>query len=330
MKTNLQISGGNNRARYYVSFSYLRQEGMWNSDWTNMMDRYTMQHVLNRWNLRSNLDINVNKYLRVGLDLGGRIDNINQPTTGVFNLTTFGAVEANPMEPVYTPDGHIYSSTTAQNPARLLGSAGQEKNRRRNLYSTAEVTGLLDPITKGLEANLVVSFDAFDVFQSSQYNSINTYSYDYMNMDVTKPEDFTLTQTTTYSELTNPTANERANSWTLNFRFGFKYNRDFGKHHIDANAFIRTYQQRLNVREANTDNSQYSSDRFLSWNGQATYVFDNRYIVSGNISRMGNDNFAPDDRWGTFWGASLGWVASQESLPEKSQHRSSQTPCILR
>ncbi len=28
-RTNLQISGGNQRARYYVSFSYLRQEGMW-------------------------------------------------------------------------------------------------------------------------------------------------------------------------------------------------------------------------------------------------------------------------------------------------------------
>ena len=68
------------------------------------------------------------------------------------------------------------------------------------------------------------------------------------------------------------------------------------------------------MREANTDNSQYSSDRFLSWNGQATYVFDRRYIVSGNISRMGNDNFDPDNRWGTFWGASLGWVASEESF----------------
>lgn len=314
LKTNLQISGGNNRARYYVSFSYLRQEGMWNSEWTNMMDRYTMQHVLNRWNLRSNLDINVNKYLRVGLDLGGRIDNINQPTTGVFDLTTFGAVEGNPMEPVYTPGGLIYSSNTARNPARLLGSSGQEKNRRRSLYSTLDINGDLSPITKGLEANLVVSFDAFDVFESTQHNSINTYSYDYMNMDVQRPEDFTLTQTTTYSELTNPSANERANSWTLNMRFGFKYNRDFGKHHIDANAFIRSYQQRLNVREASTDNSQYSSDRFLSWNGQATYVFDRRYIVSGNISRMGNDNFDPENRWGTFWGASLGWVASEESF----------------
>lgn len=314
LKTNLQISGGNNRARYYVSFSYLRQEGMWNSKWTNMMDRYTMQHILNRWNLRSNLDINVNKYLRVGLDLGGRIDNINQPTTPVFNLTTFGAVEANPMEPVYTPQGYIYSSTTANNPARLLGSAGQEKNRRRSLYSTAEVNGYLDPITKGLEANLVVSFDAFDVFRSNQTNSINTYSYDYTNMNAQSIDDFTLTQTTAYTELTNPTADERANSWTLNFRFGFKYNRDFGKHHVDANLFLRSYQQRLNMREAFVDNAMYSSDRFLSWNGQATYVFDNRYILSGNISRMGNDNFDPANRWGTFWGVSAGWVASQEKF----------------
>ncbi len=314
VKTNLQISGGNNRARYYVSFSYLRQEGMWNSKWTNMMDRYSTQHILNRWNLRTNLDINVNKYLRVGLDLGGRIDNINQPTTGVFDLTTFSAVEANPMEPVYTPGGEIYSSTTARNPARLLGSAGQERNRRRLLYSTAEVNGYLDPITKGLEANLVVSFDGFDVHQATQHNSINTYSYDYMNMDVQRPEDFKLSQTTTYSELTNPSSNERANSWTLNFRFGFKYDRTFGKHHVNANAFIRSYQQRLNVIEANTDNTQYSSDRFLSYNGTATYAYDNRYILSGNISRMGNDNFDPDNRWGTFWGASGAWVASEESF----------------
>ena len=36
IKTNLQISGGNNRARYYVSFSYLRQEGMWSTEGTHM------------------------------------------------------------------------------------------------------------------------------------------------------------------------------------------------------------------------------------------------------------------------------------------------------
>ena len=82
---------------------------------------------------------------------------------------------------------------------------------------------------------------------------------------------------------------------------------------MNARAFIRTYQMRENVREANNQTpSQLSSNRYLSWNGQATYVYDNRYIVSGNISRMGSDNYAPENRWGTFWGASAGWVASEE------------------
>lgn len=287
---------------------------MWNSAGTKFNDRFSTQHTLNRWNLRSNLDINVNKYLRVGLDLGGRIDNILQPTTGVFNLTTFGAVEADVMRPVYCPNGELYSDGSANNPIFLLGSSGQEKNRRRQLYSTLDVNGDLSPITKGLEANLVISFDAFDVFESTQTNSINTYSYDYTNTAVERVEDFKYTQTNTYKELTNPNANERANSWTLNTRFGFKYDRAFGLHRVQANAFIRAYQQRLNVIEANTDNSQYSSDRYLSYNGQATYIYDNRYIVSGNISRMGNDNFAPDERWGTFWGAAIGWVLSEEKF----------------
>lgn len=314
VRTNLQISGGNNRARYYVSFSYLRQEGMWNSKWTSMNERFDTQHVLNRWNLRTNLDINVNKYLKVGLDLGGRIDNIIQPTEGVFGLTTFGAVEANPMEPVYTPQGYIYSSSTAVNPARQLASSGQEKNRRRQLYSTLTVNGDLSPITKGLGVEGVISFDAYDGFESTQYNTINTYSYDYMNMAVTDPNDFTLTQTTTYAELTNPTANERDNAWTLNLRGGFTYDRTFGKHRVDLNAFVRSYMRRLNVGPHSASNTQYSSDRYLSWNGMATYVFDNRYIVNGSISRMGNDNFDPDNRWGTFWSVGAGWVASEESF----------------
>lgn len=310
-KTNMQLSGGNGRARYYVSFSYLRQEGMWNSRWTDYNDNYSTQHVLNRYNLRSNIDINVNKYLNVSLDLGGRIDNIIQPTTGVFNLITFGAVEANPMEPVFTPGGQIYFSQSAQNPAYLLASSGQEKNRRRNLYSTLDVTGNLDALTRGLKAKVTVSFDAFDVFESTQWNSINAYSYDYANKDVTDVNDFTLTQTQKYSALTNPTANERGNYYNVNFNAGLHYDRTFGRHSISAAAFMRTYQNQVNVIES-TDYSNLSSNRFLSWNGQATYIYDGRYILSGSLSRMGCDNYAKDGRWGTFYGVSGGWVASEE------------------
>lgn len=311
-KTNMQISGGNTRARYYVSFSYLRQEGMWNDKWTEYNSGYSTQHVLNRYNLRSNLDIDVNKFLNVSLDLGGRIDNITQPTEGVFNLVTFGAVEANPMEPVYTPDGLIYSSSTANNPARLLASSGQEKNRRRNLYSTVNVTGDLGTLLPGLKVNTMVSFDAFDVFESTQRNSINTYSYDYTNANVTHPSQYTLTQTTAYSALTNPSAVERSNYYNINFNAGLSYEQKFGKHNVNASAFMRTYRNSVNLINF-TDYSGQSSNRFLSFNGQGTYVYDNKYILSASLSRMACDNYDPDDRWGTFYGTSLGWVASEET-----------------
>lgn len=304
-KTNMQISGGNARARYYVSFSYLRQEGMWNDKWTNYSENFNTQHMLNRYNLRSNIDIDINKYLNVSLDLGGRIDNITQPTEGVFGLVTFGAIEANPMEPVFTPGGQVYASSTANNPGRMLASSGQEKNRRRNLYSTVNINGDLSAILSGLKVNATISFDSYETFQATQRNSINSYNYNYMSNDVTDPSQYKLSQYTTYAALSDPTANQRDFYYNLNFNAGLNYSKTFGKHAVDARAFIRTYQ--------NVVSGSNSSNRFLSYNGQATYTYDSKYIFSGNISQMGCDNFDPEGRWGTFYGGALGWVASEES-----------------
>ena len=304
-RTNLSVSGGNASTRYYVAFTYLRQEGMWNDKWTDYNDGFSTQHVLNRYNLRSNIDIDVNKYLNVSLDLGGRIDNIAQPLTGVFDLVTFGVVEANPMEPVYTPDGQIYASSTAANAGRLLASSGINNNRRRNVYSTVNVTGDLGALLPGLKANATVSFDSYETFMAQQSNSVNSYNYNYTASDVTDPSEYKLTQFTTYKALTNPSSTPRDYYYNINFNAGLSYNQSFGKHAVSGRAFIRTYQ---NLRHGSE-----STSRFLSYNGQASYIYDNRYVASGSISRMGNDNFAPGQQWDTFYGASAGWVASQES-----------------
>lgn len=305
-RTNLTLSGGNERARYFVSFSYLRQEGMWNDKWTEYNENFSTQHILNRYNLRSNIDIDVNKFLNVSLDLGGRIDNINQPLTGVFSLVTFGAVEGSPMEPVFAPNGEFYGSATAQNAARMLSSSGTDKNRRRNVYSTVNLTGNLEQLLPGLKANAMVSFDSYETFQSQQSYSLNSYNYNYQASGLVSPEQFSYSQYTKYQALTNPSAVARDYYYNINFNAGLHYNHTFAKKHaLDARAFIRTYQH---VTAGST-----SSERYLSYNAQATYVYDNRYILSGNISRMGSDNFAPGERFGTFPGGSVGWVLSEES-----------------
>ena len=303
-RTNLTVSGGNNNTRYFVAFTYLRHEGIWNDKWTEYNPGFSTQHTLNRYNLRSNIDIDVNKYLNVSLDLGGRIDHISQPLRGVFDIVTFGAVEANPMEPVYTPGGQIYSSSTAQNAGRLLASSGINQNRRRNIYSTVNLTGDLGDIVSGLKANATVRFDSYETFMAQQTNNVNSYNYNYTSKDVVDPSEYTLTQYSVYSALTNPSTTPREYYYNVNTRFGLSYDRRFDKHALNAQAFVRTYQ--------NLTHGSQSSYRFLSYNAQANYIYDNKYIFSGNISRMGHDNYAPGQQFGTFPGASIGWVASEE------------------
>lgn len=315
-RTNLQLSGGNDRARYYVSFSYLRQEGMWNTEGTEMNDGYSTQAVLNRWNLRSNIDIDVTKNLNVSLDLGGRIDNICQPTESVFNLTTFGVVEASPLAPTHNPDGSIYSSSTANNPVRYLGGSGLEKNRRRNLYSTLNVKYDLSDLVKGLGLFATVSFDAYETFESTQFAQINSWNYDWDNLAATDLSDFTYNRYTTYSPLSDPSANQRNYYYNLNSYGGVSYKNRFGQHGIDARAFVRWYRNEF-AGSDDTTRQAASAIRNLSYNAALTYDYANRYILSANFSRMANDNFSPDNRWGNFWGVSGGWVISEEPFMKK-------------
>lgn len=248
-KTNLSISGGNARARYYVSFSYLHQEGMWNSKWTEYNDAYSTQHILNRYNLRSNIDIDVNKYLNVSLDLGGRIDNISQPTAGVFNLVTFGAIEATPMKPVYCPNGSLFVDANASNAGVLLASSGLEKNRRRNLYTTLTATGDLGNVVPGLKAKVLVSFDSYETFQSIQSADIDAFYYNLFDK-VNNVSEYTYTRKRTFKALSNPSPNAREYSYNVNMNGGLSYDYTFGKHTINAQAFIRTYQNVIRGQES--------------------------------------------------------------------------------
>lgn len=311
-RTNMSISGGNARARYYVSFSYLRQEGLFNTKWTEWNEGYSTQNVLNRYNLRSNVDIDVNKFLNVSLDLGGRIDNIAQPGIDMWNLFTWGAGENLPINPIFCPNGEFFmpADSDSKNGAAQIAGRGIEQNRRRNLYTTLTATGNLDSLVPGLKAKLTFSFDSYETFQKVQQADFNAYTYNFTAADVTDPSGYTYKRMRTYKALPNATTSPRDFTYNINIIGGLEYNHSFGKHAVSAQALMRTYQ--------NVVRGYQSSNRYLSYNGQATYVYDNRYIFSGNISYMGSDNYAPGERFATFPGGSIGWVLSEEKWLKNS------------
>ena len=118
-----------------------------------------------------------------------------------------------------------------------------------------------------------------------------------------------------------PTTSPRDYYYNLNMNGGLAYEHTFGKHAVNAQAFIRTYQ--------NVVRGQESSNRYLSYNAQATYVYNNRYILSGNISRMGSDNYADGERFGTFPGGSVGMGTFRRIMAEELVRESPETPRIL-
>ncbi|MCD7936824.1 MAG: TonB-dependent receptor [Tannerellaceae bacterium] len=312
-KTNLQISGGNQTARYYVSFTYLRQEGMYNTDWTEYNDGYSTQHVLNRYNLRSNIDVDVTSFLNLSLDLGGRIDNISQPGgnrrgeeyVDVWQLWTFGTGENLPTNRVLNPDGSfsVPSDNVKKNAAALLSSGGIDYNRRRNLYSNLTATGNLDFITPGLKVKAIIGFDSYNTFNSVQEQFYDSFEYD--------PDTDTYTRKSTARALGNPTATLRDMNYNVNLIGSVNYNRTFNsKHTVDGQLMVRTYR---NVMAGSA-----SSNRYMSYGGILNYIYDSRYIAQVTAAYMGNDNFAPGSRYGFFPGLSLGWVLSEESWLKNS------------
>ncbi|MBP8960165.1 MAG: SusC/RagA family TonB-linked outer membrane protein [Bacteroidales bacterium] len=304
-RTNFTISGGGNIARYFVSFSSLKQEGLWDDFWAEYND-YSTQAILNRYNLRSNVDIDVTDFLNVSLDLGGRIDFTRRPNTSTFNILTFGNIECNPMEPVFNPNGTVYGSATAQNAGRYIAGTGLAQERRRGIYSTVNVTGNLDALLPGLKANASISFDSFERFIFNQSASMNQYNYKYTEVEnLTDVSQIKYTRYRTFRALGAPSTSTSDYAFNTNFRTGLTYANTFGKHTVNAQTFIRTFK--------NETAGSSSSNRYLSYNGQVNYVYDNRYILSGNVSYMGCDNFAPGYRFGWFPGVSAGWVLSEES-----------------
>lgn len=67
-------------------------------------------------------------------------------------------------------------------------------------------------------------------------------------------------------------------------------------------------------------NLTYSADRYVSFYGNATYVFNDKYSLTGSV-RNDASNIIVDDpkyRYSPFWSVGLGWTISRESFLEKT------------
>lgn len=75
---NVNISGGTDRVRYFISAGAYTQGGLFKE-----FDLpYNLSYQYNRFNYRSNLDIDVTKTTTLSMNIAGNVNNASKPYTG--------------------------------------------------------------------------------------------------------------------------------------------------------------------------------------------------------------------------------------------------------
>ena len=69
-----------------------------------------------------------------------------------------------------------------------------------------------------------------------------------------------------------------------------------------------------NIAEYSESYNSYGSSRIISFFGRANYRFMDRYLLTLTVRRDGSSRFGPENRWGIFPSAALGWRILDESF----------------
>lgn len=335
----LSIRGGNERVKYFVMANYFNQGTnlRHNSEKTN-----GSESRFRRYNIRSNIDINITKNFWAKFDLGGRITDRTSPGTSAATIVTIANTQP-PYLPITLEDNGNEANRKifAQNPNgvlfgtqlyryNILGELSRTgyQNEKNTYFEGALTLGHnLDFITKGLKIEGMISYD----FQGSRWivRDIPYYNEGYKRFpgyatfepvagvdvynDPTVPYKGAYGGGNRYNIDQNRNNEARNNPQDSRYyaQVKLEYNRTFGHDHEVGALFL------INRSERNYNNDPYY--RYQGMTGHASYYYQRKYLAEFNFGYNGSENFARGKRYGFFPSGSLGWVISNEKFMRATQ-----------
>lgn len=318
-RLNANISGGTDFVNYFVNVGYIHQGGNLNTESPDYLG-YDPQCYMNRLSLRSNLDFHITKNLTASLNIASYAENVNMPAVGdlyrgdqswmitdiIYQSQTILPISPGPVtDPRFggVSDGVVGYNYLDRSAYEIINRRGFHTNKRKNLNTQFSVNwDLGELVTKGLSVNGMAAYDTYNIGvlegrkKEQVYNvrvdyDSETLSYSSSNGDKIEP----LTMTSS-----------RLSNYQIYVQGSINYARTFGKHNVTAMA---TAYRRF--WEGTSADIPYN---VLGTAARATYSFDDRYLVEGNLGYNGSEQFAPSKRFGLFPSGSIGWIASNESF----------------
>lgn len=330
---NLSVNGGSDKVRYFGAASYVKQEG------------FLQPLTYDKYNIRINVTADITKDLEV---FAGIALYNNFTGNAVFEDAgaNFGKLRVwQPDQPVYTDGGqYIDYGWIANMGAAVDGKGGYNKTTMLKPQAIFSAT-YKAPFLKGLSAKLSYSrswnnevnkkfYTNYDVAQMKKSGTNN-------RIFSTKDEDIISLRRVNW---VGKDYIERKSGWSddkqLNFQLS--YENVFNNVHRVAGTFVTEWYEGKgsDVTGGRETFPVYLTDQFwaassaradtwgngatdwvsgrMSYIGQFSYSYADKYLASFSFGEDGSMNFAPNQRWGLFPAGSLGWVISEENFFNKS------------
>lgn len=307
---NINISGGTKTVRYFISAGAYTQNGLF-----KQFDLpYDLTYQYNRFNYRSNLDIDLTKTTTLSMNIAGNTNNSSKPYTGQGSAgMLLEMYYASPFSSPGLIDGkRVVTSTdyddvslpfTGTNGMAYYGK-GFMKTSNNTLNADVQLSQKLDFVTKGLSFRLKGSYNSGFTSYTRATSNIPTYT-PVLLADGTLGYRRDGTEDQLKYEDVDP---GKSRNWYM--EAAFNYARTFGNHNVTA---LVLYNQSKKYYPGT-----YSDipEGYVGLVGRLTYDFRNRYLAEFNIGYNGSENFAPNKRFGTFPAGSFGWIVSEEKFWE--------------
>ena len=312
---NANITGGTESVKYFISLGYLKQGGLFNTDYMQFADE--MQFKKSRYNLRSNLDFDVNKDFRVSVDVSTQYVTI----TGMDNDDYTWEKRILWSSPLGSPgliNGKFavpFSNINDQlNPLyAIANSNGYVIKNNSTLNSSVRLTYKLNSITEGLSVNARGAYDSY--FESQSGGSFKPVLYGVRpnpNGDKLDPILVQVTDDTPPSR----TVDYYTGKWRKVYgEFSVNYNHTFAGKHAVTGLILYNAEKKYDPKLLYNLPHAY-----LGVASRVTYGYDNRYLAEYNMGYNGSENFPEGKRFGFLPAYSLGWLASNESFFPKSDY----------
>ena len=321
---NLSVTGGSKTVKYNISLGYVNNPGMiYYTDYK-------------RYQLRSNIDVNIKPWLSVGTNLFGYIDE-NNPSSenaaaGGDVIFGSGAFNTVPGMTLYDPATGLYGGI--QNPEEENVS-NFNPYRRQWFYDTDYPTKTKRSVMK-LYARLM-PVKGLTIQGSFSYNhwernvEHHLTDRDLFRFTFDGPVLIREGVVRTYIRRYNYKNIFRSSELTARYKFNVSklgvdlfagMSQEYNKYDQDYYIKYDLVDPSLGAIDAGMTNGSitgnYNEWAMRSYFGRVNLNWDNRYLLEANLRADGSSKFAPGHRWGYFPSVSAGWRISEENFMQNT------------